>query len=383
MRIAINTLSLSNTKAGMGNYIYHLVDNLAVIDKNNTYLIFISEANKGFFNANQENLIFIKVGRFMANKFIRFLWEQFVLPVHIFRYEIDVLHSPGFVIPFFASCRRILTIADTTFITHAHSHTFFKQIYFGLLMPLSIKRADSVISISKNTKSDILSIVNVEPNKIIPIYLAADDIFKKSSKERARSVLRRKYSHKGNGALSESLRRPFLLFVGVIEPRKNIEGILHAFYELKDTLLKRHRLVIVGKKGWKCGSIFSLIESLGLRDRVIFTGYVPDEDLVNFYNAADILLYPSFYEGFGIPIVEAMSCGCPVITSDVSSMPELAGNAAMLVNPHNNHELVRAIASIFQDKSLRRKLISQGLVQSRRFSWKKCAEETLRVYLAK
>ena len=172
----------------------------------------------------------------------------------------------------------------------------------------------------------------------------------------------------------------YLLFVGTIEPRKNIEGLIKAYHILKTEHKLPYQLVIVGMKGWMYSGVFELVETYGLKNEVIFTGYL-DEDLKNiFYNLADIFIYPSFYEGFGFPIVEAFKCGVPVITSNTSSCAEVAGDAAMLINPYNPDSIVEAVLKIINNINLRNQLKNKGLEKTKLFSWKETAKKTLEVF---
>src|SRR3989344_846723 len=322
MIIAINTLSLNSTKAGMGNYIYNLVNTLAILDKKNCYYIFVSERNKEFFRITQNNFRIINLGDGVTKGLYRFIWEQFSLPRYLIKHRIDVLHSPGFVIPFFSKAKNVLTIADMTFINYPKVHTLFKRAYFSLFMPISIRNADKVIAISESTRKDAINLVRVSPEKIKVIHLAYGGEFILMDKKKARVFAKTRYG----------IDSPFIIFAGMIEPRKNLTRLFMAFSEIKKEGIP-HKLVIVGKKGWKCKEIFKSVDKLDILEDVIFTGFIPDGDLAVLYNAAEMLAYPCLYEGFGIPILEAMACGCPVMTSNVSSMPEVAGDAALLVSP--------------------------------------------------
>lgn len=370
MRIAINTLSLNKTKAGMGNYIYHLIHNLALLDKKNHYHIFVSDRNKKFFKLKQENFRVINIGKIVTKKCARLIWEQLFLPAYIKKHRIDILHSPGFVLPFLSRTKNILTIADMTFITHPKVHTLLKRMYFGFLMPYSIKKADKVIAISESTRRDILGTVKVDPEKIGVTHLAVGRKFKALNKEKCRKHIKDKYK----------IDSPFVLFVGMIEPRKNLKRIFHAFTQLKEDTKMPHKLVVVGKKGWMYKELFNMVKELGIKKEITFTGYVPDEELVRFYNAADTFVYTCLYEGFGIPILEAMACGCPVITSNISSMPEVAGDAAILVNPQKTGEIACAMKKIINDKELQKRMQRKSRLQCSKFSWKQTASKTLLFY---
>ena len=370
MKIAINTLSLNRTKAGMGNYIKNLVDGLSKIDKDNEYFVIVSENNKDFFRINKKNFKIINLGKKVTMDLPRLFWEQISLPRFLKKNKIDVLHSPSFVMPIISKAKNVLTVADMTFITHPQVHTLIKRVYFSLFMPYSIKKADRVISISESTKKDILHYVKVDEKKIKTIYLAADSSFIVQNKEKCRKKIKENYD----------VSSPFILFIGMIEPRKNLERLIIAFSELRKKGNIPYRLVIVGRKGWKVRGMLSMIKSLEIEKEIIFTGYVPDEDLARFYNAAEFFVYPSLYEGFGIPIIEAMACGCPVITSNISSMPEVAGDAALLVDPGDVSQISSAMRRLIKDKKLREDMIKRGIKRSSEFSWKKCAKETLKIY---
>lgn len=369
MRIAINTLSLNRTKAGMGNYICNLVNNLARMDRKNSYHILVSDNNGKFFRIRQGNFRTINLGKGVTRGLNRFLWEQFSLPGYLKKNRIDILHSPGFVTPLMSKAKNIVSIADMTFINYPEVHTLFKRAYFRLFMPRSIRNADKILAISESTKKDILKLVKVDPEKIKVTHLAHGREFSVKDKKKARAFAKTRYG----------INPPFILFVGMIEPRKNLERLFRAFLELKKEGIP-HELVIVGKKGWKYKGIFKTVKELMLEDDIIFTGYVPDNDLAILYNASEMLAYPCLYEGFGIPILEAMACGCPVITSNVSSMPEVAGDAALLVNPEKTGEIASAMRKVIYDERLQKELKRKGKLQSSRFSWENTARQTLTAY---
>lgn len=364
MKIAINTLGPSRIKVGIGNYIVNLVNGLQNLDKNNRYLIFVAEKNKDMFE-KAENFRFRKIGFFSGNRILRIVWEQIILPFTLLINKVDVLHSPGFVSPIFKTTKQILTIHDMTFFTHPQFHLKSKIRYFQKMIPVSAKKADMLVVDSENTKQDIINILKINPEKIKTVYLGTN--FKKQTK--AKEWITQKYG----------IIAPFILFAGMLEPRKNIPNLIRAFAGLAPEI--SHSLVIVGKNGWVFEEIFELVERLNLKERIIFTGYIPDDDLQYFYSAADCFVYPSYYEGFGIPVIEAMACGCPVITSNNSSLKEIAGDAALLINnPDNASEIAKKIKKIILNKRLRETLNQKGLKKIKEFSWKKTAEKTLEAY---
>lgn len=369
MKIAINTLPLYKTKVGMGKYVVELVNRVTKIDKENKYLIYVSNENKHFFNLTSKNVNIQQVPKIFSNPSLRIIWEQLILPFSLWRNSIDVYHALGFVLPLFLKQKiiSVVTIADMTFFSHPQHHTRMKQVYFKCMIPQSLRRAKKVITISDNTKKDIINVININANKIKTIYLGVDARFYPQEKETVNAILE-KYK----------IASPYILFVGMLEPRKNVEGLLQAFAMLKDK--RKHNLIIVGKKGWRYEELFKLAQEEGIRNDVVFAGYVPDEDLPGLYAGATCFVYPSFYEGFGIPIVEAMACGCPVITSNNSSMQEIAGDAAVLVDPYNKEEIKDAIGSIINNKGLRGEKQRKGLINATKFQWNFMAEETIKVY---
>lgn len=369
MNIAINTLSLYKTKAGMGRYIRELVNRLPALDPQHTYYLYISQKNKKYFNFEEKNVVVKTLSRFWSVHFLKLLWEQFFLPFSLWKHDIQLYHSTGFTLPFFKQkkTKYVVTIADMTFFSHPEYHLWWKVLYFRYMIPRALKKADTIITISDNTKNDILKMTNIPPEKIKTIYLGVDRQFSPLN----RSVCK-KIGEKYN------IKTPYILFVGMLEPRKNIIGLLHAYALLKDK--KGHELVIVGKKGWKCDEIFDTVKELGLQTVVRFLGYVPDEDLPALYSAATCFVYPSFYEGFGIPILEAMACGCPVITSNNSSMKEIAGNAALLIDPANKEEIKEAMELILSHKKEQQRRRRAGLLQVKKFCWETMAKQTKELY---
>jgi len=238
------------------------------------------------------------------------------------------------------------------------------------MMPRFLQAADAVIAISESTRRDAIRLYGMDEEKIRVIYEGVSPRFCVASPE-AISVVRQKHS------LPES----FILSVGTIEPRKNLTSLLGAYRALKNQGAE-WKLVIVGKKGWLYEGFFSRLRELGLENEVIFPGFVPDEDLPAFYSAADLFVFPSLYEGFGLPVLEAMACGAPVITSNTSSLPEVAGEAALLVDPTSVEELAGGMRRVLESKELRDELRAKGPKQAAKFRWENAARETLSVYEA-
>jgi glycosyltransferase involved in cell wall biosynthesis len=300
----------------------------------------------------------------------KLIQKMFLIPLYIKKNNPDVIHDTYHFAPFLflKKFKKVITVYDITPIlypeTHKISRIFMHKYFFSPIL----KSSDKIISISENTKRDIIKHFKIPEDKIKVIPLAANENFRKLD-ENETSKIKSKYN----------INFPFILYVGTLEPRKNIPNLLNAFYKIKKQGIA-HKLVIAGGKGWKYKEIFETIEKLNLQNDVIFTGYVPDEDLPGLYNAADLFVYPSLYEGFGLPPLEAMQCGTPVITSNTSSLPEVVGDAGIMVNPHDIGELANKMYEVLTNKDLRKELSKKGIERAKLFSWKKCAEETLKVY---
>jgi glycosyltransferase involved in cell wall biosynthesis len=268
----------------------------------------------------------------------------------------DILHAPTPVTPFWKKpeCKLIITVHDLTPLIFPQYHNWKRRIFFRLFLKRTISMSDAVIVDSQSTKEDVSTLFTIPENKINVVYLASD--MKPSNVQ-----LSSKYGIKGD----------YLLYVGTVEPRKNLLRLIEAFDQLDQKL----KLVIVGVSGWDNKAVYKT-----KNPNIIFTGYVPEEDLPIFYCNAKLFIYPSIYEGFGFPILEAMNCGCPVITSNISSMPEVAGDAALLVDPYSVEEIKGAVQRLLSDVKLRKRLIDNGYRQASRFSWEKTANETIKVY---
>jgi len=372
MRIAIDLTPIPKQMTGVGKYAQNLVKSLAEYDRKNHYWIFIKGNQYQDFDPNRNNFHIIHLSNILHNIPIRILWEQLVLPLHLYREKIDILHSIHYTSPLLAPCKRVITFHDMIFYLFPEKHTNVKRAFFHSVIPLSIKKATRLIAISENTKSDIQEIFDISLSKIDVIYVTIDSIYHTLRDIDAISHIKKKYE----------IQDKFILYVGTLEPRKNIPRLIQAYRKLILENKIKHQLVIVGKKGWSYQEIFNMVERLdsNVRKKVIFTGYVPEEELPLLYNAADLFVYPSLYEGFGIPPLEAMACGVPVIVSNVSSLPEVVGYAGILVDPYNVEELCQAIYKVIVEKGLREVLKKKGFQRAQEFSKEKLAKKMLKIY---
>lgn len=369
MRIGINARYLQNPHTGIENYLLQLLVNLKKIDRENNYILFFGNDKlvpPDIRKAGYESIIAEAPA---DNKFSKILWEHMYLPYALGKYNIDVFHEPSFVAPFIKRQGTVITVYDLTFVHTPSSYTRQNRFYFKMLLTRSIRQADAIITISENSKKDILQYFNIPGHKVKVIYPGIDDFFHKVDDDRIEKVKE-----------IYGIKKDFILNVSLISPRKNLIGLIRAFKRLLDTKKIDCQLVIAGRRGWLYDDIFREVALNNLEKDVIFCGYVPKEHLLLLYNVASVFAYPSLCEGFGLPILEAMACGCPVVASNVSSMPEVCGEAAMLVNPDETESLADAIFSLMHDRQLQATYIEKGFSQAARFSWRKAAEETLGIY---
>lgn len=372
MRIAIDATILTRENTGTGFYIINLINGLKrTNDKKNEYYIFVNRNLVGdILDISGENFHVINVD--FKPRFFRVIWQFFFFPFTLKRFKIDILHSPNYITPLFKfGFKIIVTIHDLTFCLMPNKYTITKRLFYKSLVPLFMKIADKVISVSENTKKDIISLFNVSEDKIYVTYESYPEYYNNSSDpEKIKNVLS-KYG----------IEKKFILFVGMLEPRKNIISLLKAFYLIDDEI--DMDLVIVGKKGWYYKDIEEFIEFIKtekLRNEIKFTGYVAEPDLKYIYQGAFVFAYPSLYEGFGLPPLQAIACGTPVITSNISSLPEVVDDAAVKINPLNIQDLADAIKEINYNTSLNNEMKQAGIKQAAKFSLENFAANTIKVY---
>ncbi|MGD2147739.1 MAG: glycosyltransferase family 1 protein [Anaerolineae bacterium] len=280
----------------------------------------------------------------------------------------NLFHATEHLLLPLRSIPTVLTVHDLIFRHLPEHHKALNRVYLNLALPLYCRRATHIIAISGCTRRDLLAAYDLPLEKITVIYEAADPRFCPQAPDHVDAV-RRRYR----------LPERYILFVGTIEPRKNLTRLLHAFQALAvDGLCDA--LVVVGQRGWLYGDFFAELARSPVRKRVVLPGYVPDEALPAIYAGAQALAFPSLYEGFGLPVLEAMACGTPVACSGTSSLPEVAGDAALTFDPHNQSSIAETLRRVLEDADLHSELVQRGLRQAARFSWERVAEETMSVY---
>lgn len=284
--------------------------------------------------------------------------------------EMDIFFGTNYRGMFRESVKTIITIHDMVYKYFPETIGGENLKYFTKQLPKIAKKADMLIADSESTKRDIIKYLDVSEEKIRVIYLGVDSMFKPLTDMGTLTSVRKCYN----------LPEKFILFLGTIEPRKNIQGLISAYIKLCDEKNFSHDLVLAGdiSRGKNC--LKNLKKDSRLIEKIHFIGYVDERNLPGLFNLADIFVYPSFYEGFGLPVLEAMACGVPVVTSNTSSLPEVAGNAAVLIDPHSIDDLAEGIRCVLSDNELRQSLIKRGLERAKLFTWEKCARDTMQVF---
>jgi len=298
----------------------------------------------------------------------RIAWEQFCLPVVARRAKLDLLHGMAFSVPLSLSCPSVVTVFDMSFALFPHYHPAGRRLYLSLFARLAVRRAKKVIAISESTKRDVCNLLAAEPSKIEVIPCGVDERFRPLSVQE-RCAFK---EQKGLGR--------YVYYQGTLEPRKDVTTLIEAFSLVRERGIDECDLIIAGAPGWKYDDVYSAVERLELKDAVRFLGYVSPDESSLWYGAADLFVFPSLYEGFGLPPLEAMRCGVPVIVSATSAMPEVVGDAGMFFAPHDVEALADAMYAVLSDESLARSLGAKGLERARSFTWRRTAERTAALY---
>lgn len=361
MRIGVMLRNIGD-KGGIVVYTINLLKSLFEIDRKNDYvLMYRYERDRGmlgrFPNVTEEVL----AGR------SKLWWDQVTVPRFARRAGLDVIYNPKLSIPLFTRSKAVWVMHGGEQAVVPHVFKRLDRMYFTIANRLYARRASAIITMTELAKKDIVDLMGADPHKTHAIH--------ESYNERCRLM-----SKSETAAVKEKYKLPdeYILFVGGITPLKNFGNLLRAYRRIRD--VHKHKLVAVGFKRWKFEGDLKLVEELGIEEDVIFPGFVQDEEVPAFYNLASLFVFPSLYEGFGIPALEAMACGCPVITSRAGCSREVTGDAAVLVDPYDPTNIAEAICRCLSDQVLRKRLTDAGLERVKEFSWSKCAKETLRVF---
>lgn len=386
MKIGVDCSLVLPESVGVGQYTFNLVKALLQLNAPEKYLLYpifyyIRDPrfylNQAPFPKSRKLQIAYQN---LPQKFALKLWAGQVPILRRFPYleeylrlgTAPIIHSTTFCAPKFHTKRRlVVTIYDVSFVTNPECHTPENINHCLKGTQDAIERADAILVISENTKADLINLLGADERKITVTHLGADAIFQKVADPATLARCAEKYH----------LPENYILFVGSLEPRKNVASLIGAYSKLPPSLRKAYKLVIAGGSGWLNSQIYEKLQALKLEEDTQFIGYVEQEDMPALFTQASLFVYPSLYEGFGLPVLEAMSCGTPTITSNISSIPEITGtDGAILINPQDEDELASRMAEVLDSSTLARSLSQRGLDRSKLFSWHQCALQTLNVY---
>lgn len=366
MKIGIDARGVNWYKGtGIGTYTDRILSCMLKFHKENLYHMYWSGENYEYFKGDNSKIL-------MTSKKYHKFFEQYYFPNNLSDENIDIYHIPqnGIGISPNIKCKKVVTIHDL--IPYIMPETVGKGYLLKFLkeMPKIIELSDGIITVSERSKKDILKFFPIDENKIFVTPLAADIKYKPLNKHKCKKIISETYN----------INKPFILYIGGFSPRKNVKSLLMAFSKIHKNLPENYNLVIVGANKDDGQLLKQLSSDLNIRSRTKFTGFVPEEHLPIFYNACDVFVYPSLYEGFGLPPLEAMTCGCAVISSNISSIPEVVGDGGILIDPFNLKDLTNSLESLLNDKKLIKEFQIKGLNQASKFSWEKTCEKTLEVY---
>jgi glycosyltransferase involved in cell wall biosynthesis len=380
VRVGINAQKLFVTQdyrnAGVSRYIKGIASHLPLVPGEEDYVLFTNQHVPAWPGVEGPRLRVRSTALPTTSPMIRILWEQTVLPVLASGYQLDVLHAPLNVQPVACTVPVVLTIHDLTFIKYPDRFQALKQRYLATLTRYSARRARRILADSAATKRDVERYFGIAPHKVQVVYPGVDPDFRphQSGSDTERAALASFRSRQG-------LPEHFVLYLGTLEPRKNVDRLVAAFAEVVKRGLP-HALVLAGGKGWQFESIFAAVDRYGLTERVIFPGYVSRDEQPLWYTASDLFVYPSLYEGFGLPPLEALACGVPVVTSNTSSLPEAVGSAGITVDPGDVPALTNAMISVLTNSNRADQMRVDGIAHAASFTWQRAAESCVRAYRA-
>lgn len=368
MRIAIDCRMYGNEKfTGIGTYIQRLTDELFKLDAENEYILFITEPEFSKFTPPND-----RVKKVLVTSPHYSYAEQFKLPFEFAKEKFDLIHYPHFNSPILFPKKSICTIHDITplFFPGHKMKSIVRRLAYRLVFKATLAKARKVITISQSTKRDLVKYLRVNPKKIEVIYEGVDETFKPIENSAIITNTKERLN----------ITKPFIFFVGVWRGHKNIEALVRAFNILKEKYKIPHQLVIGGRADLHYTKIQETIDQSPFQNDIITPGYISDSDLPILYASAEAFVLPSFIEGFGLIAIEAQACGCPVVSTNTTSMPEVLADSAEFFDPNNVEQMAEQIYKVISNADLRKKLIAKGFENVKRFSWKKCAGQTLAAY---
>ncbi len=368
IKIGIDARLNGYREGGISEYTRNLIESLAALDGTSAYSFDILQAARAVRSVG--NLTpapnFRRVAVFTPP---HHRIERLALSIETVRLRLDLLHSPDFIPPYFGARRKVITIHDLNFLLYPQFKTTDMRRYYTGNIRAAAQQADHILANSQATRNELQSLLGVPADKITVHLLGVNAAFRPLPDQAVRAVLDR-----------YKLARGYLLFVGTVEPRKNLAGLLDAYHRLCAVLRDTPPLVLVGSRGWLYDAIVTKIRDLALGERVRWIEELPFADLPAMYNGAAALVVPSFYEGFGLPALEAMACGVPTVVSDRGALPEVVGDVGLRIDPDQPDSLVEGLRRILTDHALRQAAVQAGLTRAATFTWRRAAETALSVY---
>jgi len=367
LRIALNAQLLSFADSyrsgGISRVIYHTLAEFGRDPRGHAYEVFLPQAPS---NNGWGTLAFHASGTHTISPSRRILWEQTNLPRQLRQLKPDLLHGMAYAVPMSWSGPSVVTVYDLSFLLFPKAFKVANRIYLAATTRATARRARRVLTISEHARRDIVRLLSVPEECVDVTYPAVEDRYRRLPEDEVEAF-----------RMARGLPEAFVFTLGTLEPRKNLVGLLHAFAKLRKP---RPPLYVAGGSGWHVSPIYDTVRQLELTDDVHFLGFVPEDELPRWYNAARLFAFPSLYEGFGLPVLEAMACGAPVITSTAASLPEVGGKAAILVPPHDTERIAREMARVLDDPRLCTELRAAGRIQASRFSWRAMTDLTVASY---
>jgi glycosyltransferase involved in cell wall biosynthesis len=368
LRIALNAqlLSFADTyrTGGISRVIYHLLSELGRDPRGHAFEVFVPEApSRDGWGA----LNFHPSGKHTTRPSMRIAWEQAMFPRQLAQLKPDLLHGMAYALPIGWSGPGVVTIYDLSFLRFPRAFNAANRIYLTATTRATARRARRILTISEHTRRDIVRFLSVPEQRVDVTYPAAEQRYRLLAAQEVEAF-----------RVARGLPETFIFALGTLEPRKNLVGLLRAYARLRQP---RPPLYVAGGAGWRFSPIFDTVGQLHLEDDVQFLGYVPEDELPLWYNAARLFAFPSLYEGFGLPVLEAMACGTPVLTSTAASLPEVGGKAAVLVPPQDADRIAQEMERVLDDAQLRTEMRAAGRIQASRFSWRAMTDQTVASYM--
>jgi glycosyltransferase involved in cell wall biosynthesis len=370
MRIALDGLPLSEPKTGVGHYTFELARALALAAPSDEFelvsprpfLPLMENEGKASLPPNLQ-AVQAQVGPLSRR------WFLFGLPRYIKQRQFALFHGTNYEVPLVKSCPAVLTIHDLSLLLHPETHEVGRVRRARRRWPLMARAATLIVTPTESVRREVCAHLSIESSRVLAVPEAPRRVFHRKGTKETLAVRKRL-----------GIEDDFLLFVGTIEPRKNLLALVRAFREVLRETKARLQLVIAGKAGWLTNDLFTEVREAGLSERIVFTGYLPDDDLCALYSSCRAFVYPSLYEGFGLPPLEAMACGAAVIASRIPSISEVVGDAALLVAPTDTEHLARRIITLLQDENMRRLMAEKGMRRAAEFSWERTARLMREIY---